>query len=74
MAEDVEPIDRRIPQRLYSPVEMAYVLNMETTTVTKKCRNGKIKATKINNQWRITGDEIRRYVAEGDLKDDQQGS
>lgn len=65
-------ISRRVADRLYAANEVAYILGLQTATIQKKCIEGKIVAKKINTMWRITGAEIRRYLAEGDFKDEQK--
>lgn len=55
-------------QRLYAPIEFAHIVGLKTPTILKKCREGKIVASKIGTMWRITGAEIRRYLKEGDFK------
>ena len=61
-------VGRRIIDRLYAPNEVAYILGLETATIQRKCAQGKIVASKVGLQWRITGAEIRRYLREGDFK------
>lgn len=51
--------------RLYAPVEVAYILNLKQATVQELCRSGALVATKVRTQWRITGAEVRRYLKDG---------
>lgn len=59
--------------RLYAPVEVAYILNLQQATVQEKCRTGQINAQKIGTQWRITAAELRRYLADGPLEVTNEG-
>jgi excisionase family DNA binding protein len=63
MTENKAPLERH-----YAPIEVARILGLKVETVQRKCNKGQIKATKINTMWRITGEEIRRYLAEGNYK------
>lgn len=56
-----------LSERLYAPVEVAFILNLRQGTVQEKCRTGEIKATKLGTQWRISASELRRYLREGPL-------
>lgn len=54
-----------LEERLYAPVEVAYILGIQQTTVQKLCREGRILAIKPGRSWRISKDEIKRYMNEG---------
>lgn len=66
-----DDIDRVLEgqERWYAPVEIAHILGLAKTTVQELCRSGRIHAVKVNNQWRVTKRELRRYIDEGPNKE-----
>lgn len=58
----------QLPDRLYAPVEAAYILRLSQTTVQRLCRTGAIEAKKPNKSWLISKQEIVRYIDEGPRK------
>ena len=49
----------------YSPKEVASILGFDVHTVTRWCREGKIRATQgggYRSGWRIYGDEVKRLI------------
>ncbi len=52
-------------ERMYAPVEVALILNLEAATVQGMCREGRIAATKHGTMWRISKSEVTRYIQEG---------
>jgi excisionase family DNA binding protein len=54
--------------RLYEPVEVAFILGIQQTTVQRMCRDGRIAALKPGRGWRISKSEVERYLKEGPLK------
>ena len=55
-------------EKLYEPVEVAYILKLATSTITRLCRKGGIQAIKMGGVWRIQGTEVLRYLREGPIK------
>lgn len=45
----------------YTADQVADMLNMHPKTIRKYIREGKLKATKVGKQWRITGDELSQF-------------
>lgn len=60
--------------RFLAPIEVAHVLLLEQATVQQMCRDGKIKATKVNGHWRITASEVRRFVLHGPAAPESKGN
>lgn len=60
-----------LQERFYRPVEVAYILGIQQSTVQSLCREGKIEALKPGKSWLIAADEIRRYLKEGPRKDER---
>lgn len=57
--------DPRLPRdRLYKVSEVANLLGIASATVRKKIVDGEIVATKVNGHWRVSFEEIDRYVHE----------
>lgn len=55
-------------ERLYAPIEIAFMLQLEQATIQELCRKGKLAARKFNNQWMVPKAEIQRYLKEGPRK------
>jgi len=55
-------------ERMYQPVEIAFILNLSEDTVRQYCRDGRILAIKIGKMWNVTRTEVRRYLKEGPRK------
>jgi predicted site-specific integrase-resolvase len=53
-------------ERYYEPIEIATICNYKRATIQRKCREGKIAATRINGIWKITKEEVKRFVQYGD--------
>jgi excisionase family DNA binding protein len=51
-----------IPEKLYTPEEVAKYLRISIITMRKYLRDGVIKGIKIHNQWRITSEELERFL------------
>ena len=54
--------------RLYSPVEMAFIVGYKPDTIQLMCRQGQVKAYKMGTMWRIKKSEISRFILEGPKK------
>lgn len=54
--------------RLYEPVEVAFILGLQQATVQRMCRDGRIAAIKPGKGWRISKAEVERYLNEGPNK------
>ena len=56
MARTLTEIIRDLPPStmLYSPRELAALLNVHVETVRRMCRTGQLPAARIGGQWRIT--------------------
>lgn len=50
--------------RFYSAAEIAEMFNIKVGTVRIWIRTGKLKATKINKRYRVSHQEILRFVNE----------
>ncbi|WP_105615774.1 helix-turn-helix domain-containing protein [Vallitalea okinawensis] len=48
--------------KFYTVDEVAEILNIHSKTVRKYIREGKLKATKVGKQWRITGHDLSILV------------
>jgi excisionase family DNA binding protein len=55
-------------ERLYAPIEVAHIFGLQRATIQELCRTGRMNATKVGTQWRITREEIIRYYKEGPIK------
>ncbi len=51
--------------KFYTADQVAELLNIHPKTVRKYIREGKLRATKVGKQWRITGHDLSLFV-EGD--------
>lgn len=57
-----------LPDRLYAPVEIAHIVGLSQDTIQMQCRTGQIEAHKVGRMWRVTKDEVKRYITEGPRK------
>jgi excisionase family DNA binding protein len=57
-----------LPDRLYAPVEVAHIIGLTQGTIQNQCRTGQIEARKVGGGWRITKEEVKRYMDEGPRK------
>lgn len=48
--------------RFYTAQEVADMLRLQVTTIYEYIRMGKLPAVKLGNRYRITEDDIRRFV------------
>lgn len=60
-------------ERMYAPIEVAFILQLKTATVQIMCRDGRIEATKHGTMWRIAKSEVVRYLKDGprDVKENK---
>jgi excisionase family DNA binding protein len=62
-----------LPNRLYAPVEVAHIAGLKQGTIQNQCRTGQIEARKVGRGWRITREEVKRYLDYGPRKvEDEQ--
>jgi excisionase family DNA binding protein len=69
--EDLDKV-LNLEERLYAPVEIAYILKLQVATIQELCRTKRMLAIKVNNQWRITKAEVKRYIEEGPYKGERE--
>lgn len=50
---------------MYSTTEVAEILNISRATIFRALRQGRIKAIKIGNIWRISEEELERIKKQG---------
>lgn len=51
-----------------APVEIAYMLGLHKRTVLEWLRTGKLKGTKIGQQWRVHPDVLKAFIESGEMK------
>lgn len=56
---------------LFTPVEIAALLNRDPATVRVWFAQKKIRGVKTNGMWRTTYEEIIRYISEGPFKEER---
>lgn len=49
-------------ERLYTLSETAEYLRVSASTVLREVRRGRLRALKIQRQWRFLGSDIQRYL------------
>lgn len=49
-------------EKVYTPREVANILNVSVFTVQELLRSGKIKGFKITSRWRVKPEELNRFV------------
>jgi|GEM_PF-5436641 len=49
-------------EKIYTVAEMATTLRVSAATVIRAIHRGKLKALRVEGQWRIPGKEARRYL------------
>lgn len=47
---------------VYTPQEVADMLKLKVTTIRAYIRNGKLKAAKFGREYRITEEELKRFI------------
>jgi excisionase family DNA binding protein len=57
-------------EKYYSPEEMAEQFNLKPATVRKWIRQGQLKAIKLGGLWRISEEELQRFVKAGQGESD----
>jgi len=50
--------------KVYTPDEVAEILKVTPATIRDMLRKGKLKGTQIGRHWRVTEEEIRRFLEE----------
>lgn len=55
-------------QNLYTPIEVAERLKVSVDTIKRLIKNGKLSATKIGGQWRISEDQLNEYIESRTIK------
>lgn len=53
--------DEKPEGQSYTPEEVAVRLNAHVATVHELLRSGRLKGYKLNRQWRITPEELKRF-------------
>ena len=48
--------------KYYSPEEVGEQFNVKPATIRKWIREGKLKALKLGGLWRITEEELQRFI------------
>jgi len=48
--------------KYYSPEEVGEQFNVKPATIRKWIRDGKLKALKLGRLWRITEEELNRFI------------
>lgn len=66
-----ESVMSDLPDRLYAPVEIAHIVGLTQDTIQNQCRTGQIEARKVGRMWRVTKEEVQRYIKEGPRKVEQ---
>jgi excisionase family DNA binding protein len=51
--------------KYHSPEEIANMFNLQAQTVRLWIRQGKLKAVKLGGLWRISEEELQRFVEAG---------
>jgi len=51
-----------VDEKVYTPREVANILNVSVFTVQELLRSGKIKGFKITSRWRVKPEELNRFV------------
>jgi excisionase family DNA binding protein len=51
--------------KYHSPEEIAKMFNLQAQTVRLWIRQGKLKAVKLGGLWRISEEELQRFVEAG---------
>lgn len=59
-------------EKYYSPKEVAEMYNIAKSTVTKVIREGKLKAIRFGNVWRIPESALQDFIKESMEKGDTQ--
>lgn len=59
-------------EKMYAPVEVAYIVSKKTATIRNHCRDGRINATKSGNSWLISKSEVARYIKDGPLPEKEE--
>jgi len=54
-----------LPMRLYTPAHVAGVLAYHPESVRRAIRQGRIKAIKCGDGWRVRDDELERLCRDG---------
>ena len=54
-----------LPDRLYAVSEVAEYLGKSVPSVYRLIRAGKLRATKVGGEWRVTSDAVRQLLEEG---------
>jgi len=52
-------------EKYYSPEEIAERFNLKPGTVRSWINQGKLKAVKLGNLWRIPEEELQRFIKAG---------
>jgi len=62
-------LEKQIPfeNQVFTPDEVAKILKMHAQTVRKWVREGKIKASKIGSDIRITGKSINEFISKNEI-------
>lgn len=58
-------------ERMYAPVEVGHILNLNPATIQGMCRDGRIKAVKHGTMWRVSKSEVTRYIQYGPRSEEE---
>lgn len=50
------------PVKVYTTVDVAEMLKMDVDTIRKYMQEGKIKAMKLGRVWRVTEEELKKFM------------
>jgi len=50
-------------KQLYKLKEVAQVLRVTERTLYSYIKDGRLNAVKIGNRWKVSGDEVRAFIA-----------
>ena len=51
---------------IYTPQQAADLLQISKTGLLRLCRSGELKCSKIGRQWRISDEQIARFMTENE--------
>ena len=58
----------QVPERLYTPEEVAGRLHLSRLTVMDHLRAGRLRGVKVGRFWRITEEELAAFIQRPQLK------
>ncbi len=57
---------------VYTPEQVAQILQLSVGTIWKYIRDGKLPASKIARGYRITDDQLKRFLEQQEVKPDDK--